>query len=345
MRYTVIFLMLFMVGCGGCDKKKPLQNIDISPVAEQIPIQFYRFDDDLFSADFTQPERASQQLYHKYGGFYCEFVENDLRLAPCSSDSLGKLLAPFIENPDIRDTRTEIQKIFTDEKLTEFNNQLTDAMRRWHHFFPDSIVPGIVYYQSAWNSNIHATDSLIGISLDTYLGADNPITAQLSPEFFPRYSKENMDDKYLVADAIKGWVAWKSRGHYTKKDLLSEMIFYGKLMYISEALIPDMSDSLLMSWNTEQMRWAKEHEWNIWKTMANEKVMYQSKGFEINKWFADGPFTGAQGVPQDSPPQLGVWIGWNMVRQYMEKNSSTTLQVLLEEKDHQKILAAYSPTR
>lgn len=345
MRYTVILLMLFMVGCEGCEKKKPLQNIDISPVAEQITIQFNRLDDDLFNSDFSEPQRASQQLYHKYGGFYCEFVENDLRLAPCTSDSLGMLLIPFIENADIAATRKEIQKVFTPEKISDFNAQLEEALRRWQHFFPDSTVPGIVYYQSAWNSNIHATDSLIGISLDTYLGTDNKITAQLSPEFFPRYSKENMDEKYLVADAVKGWVAWKSRGHYEKKDLLSEMIFYGKLMYISEALIPDTPDSLMMSWSPKQMRWAQEHEWDIWKTMANEKVMYQSKGFEINKWFADGPFTGAQGVPQDSPPQLGVWIGWNIVRQYMEKNPSLTLPMLLAEKDRQKILAAYSPSR
>ncbi len=345
MKYTVIIFMLFMVGCEGCEEKKPLQNVEISPESAGINVSFSRLDNDLFTADFSQPEIASQQLYRKYGGFYCNFIENDLRLAACTSDSVGKMLLPFISNKDIIETRDEINKLYTDEKLEKFNQELTDALRKWKHYFPDSLVPGIIYYQSAWNSNIHATDSVIGISLDTYLGSNNKITRQLSPEYFPNYMKENMDEKYLVTDAVKGWVAWKSRNHYNRKDLLSEMIFYGKLMYISEALIPDTPDSLLMSWSSEQLLWAESHERTVWKTVANEKVMFQSKGFEINKWFADGPFTGAEGVPQESPPQLGVWLGWNIVRQYMEKNPATPLSALLADNDYQKILSAYSPRR
>ena len=81
----------------------------------------------------------------------------------------------------------------------------------------------------------------------------------------------------------------------------------------------------------------------IWKTMANEKVMYRSKSFEINKWFADGPFTSATGVPQESAPQLGVWLGWNIVRQYMERHPEVTLNGLLSESDLQKILSSYVP--
>jgi hypothetical protein len=345
MKYTAFLLILFMAGCGGCEEKKPLQHIELSPESKKITVSFFRMDNDLFSADFSSPEVVSQQLYQKYGSFYCAFVEDDLRLAPCNSDSLGKMLKPFVTNQDILETHNEINRIFPEEKIEKYNEQITEALRKWNHYFPDSLVPQVVYYQSAWNSNIHTTDSVIGISLDTYLGADHPITQKLAPEFFPKYMKENMDEKYLISDAVKAWVAWKSRSYYEKKDLLSELVFYGKLMYISEALIPETPDTLLMSWSSEQMDWAKKHEWNMWKTIANEKVMYQSKGFEINKWFADGPFTGAEGVPQDSPPQIGVWLGWNMVRQYMEKNTGIPMSQLLAEKDYQKILSAYTPKR
>jgi hypothetical protein len=98
-----------------------------------------------------------------------------------------------------------------------------------------------------------------------------------------------------------------------------------------------------MSWSSEQCAWAEAGEENVWKTLANEKTMYQSKPFEINKWFADGPFTTATGIPQESPPQLGVWIGWNIVRQYMSKHPETKLPALLAEKDMQKLLSAYAP--
>ncbi len=337
--------MFCMVGCGGCEQEKPLQKVEIKPEAKKLEIEFYRFDNDLFSSDFSHPDSATQFLYHKYSSFFCDFIEKDLMLAPCKDPKVGQMLLPFVQNKDILETKAEIEKLFPKEKTDGYNNLITESLRRWNHYFPDSLVPKVIYYQSAWNSNISTSDSVIGISLDCYLGKKNKITQQLSSEVFPNYKKSNMDEKYLVADAVKGWVAYKSRHYYKSKDMLSELVFYGKLMYISEALAPEIEDSLLLSWSTRQLKWAEENEWNVWKTLANEKVMFQSKTFEINKWFNDGPFTGASGVPQDSPPQLGVWFGWKIVRQYMEANPNLNLQQLLAEQDNRKILSAYKPKR
>jgi len=345
MRFYVIFFMFCMVGCGGCEDEKPLQQLEIKPEAKQLEVTFQRFDDDLFTADYTHSDSVTQFLYHKYGPFYCEFIEADLRLAPCKDPKVGEMLVPFVTNKDILETRKEVQTIFPEEKIKAFNSELTDALRRYKHFFPDSLVPKVIYYQSAWNNNISTTDSTLGIALDCYLGKKNRITTQLSPEVFPNYKKANMEERYIVPDAVKGWVAYKSRHYYKPKDLLSELVFYGKLMYIAEALAPQIQDSLLMSWNTKQIGWAESNEWNVWKTLANEKVMFDTKAFEVNKWFLDGPFTGANGVPQESPPQLGVWFGWKIVRQYMAANPTLTPQQLLLESDHQKILSAYKPKR
>lgn len=345
LRFTIISIMLFMIGCGGCQDDKPLQKVELSPEAEQVKINFRRFDYDLFNSDFNQPVAASQQLYQKYGAFFCNFVEYDLMLADCKSDSVGALLKPFVNNRDIRETQDEINKVFNEEKITSLNEQLTACLRRWHHYFPEAVVPEVVYYQSAWNMNISPQDSALGIALDCYLGPQHKITKQLSPEAFPNYKKLNMDEKYIVADAMKGWTAWKFKDFYEKKDMLSELIFYGKLMYLSEALTPDSPDSIMMSWSSSQYEWAKAHEFNSWKNIANEKVMYTTRSAEINKWFSDGPFTGAAGIPQDSPPQLGVWIGWNIIRQYMTSHPEVTPAALLSERDYMKILAGYRPER
>ncbi len=345
MRKIIPLIILSIVGCGGCEDEKPLQKVEIAPKAKKLEVRIDRLDNDLFAADFSNPKTACQQLYQKYGGFFCQFVESDLMLAPCQSDSLPALLVPFVTNADIKESHNAVIKLFTDEKISAFDNQLTESFRRWNHFFPDSLVPRIVYYQSAWNSNISVSDSTLGISLDCYLGKDHPITSKLPNEMFPAYKRAKMDEKFLVSDALKGWVAFKSRLYYKQKDLLSELVFYGKLMYIAEALAPDISDADMLNWSDAQLQWAQKSEWNLWKTVANEKVIYQSKPFEVNKWFIDGPFTGATGVPQESPPQLGVWLGWNMVRQYMTANPNITLQDLLKEGDNLKIMQAYRPKK
>lgn len=340
-----IYCILFIAGCGGCGEDKPLQHIDLKPEAKELTARFERFDNDLFNADFTNPRFACQQLYQKYGSFFCNFVEADLMLAGCQSDSVGQLLIPMIQNEDIKRSRLEIQSVFTPEKMKVLEGDLQGLVQRWHHFFPDSLVPKIVFYQSAWNNNIAPIDSTLGISLDCYLGADHSITQKLPKEIFPNYKKANMDERFIVPDAAKGWIAMQSRTYYQPGDFLNELIFYGKLMYLSEALVPDIDDARMMSWSDEELQWATENEYRIWKEMANEKVMFQTRRFEIAKWFDDAPFTNAQAIPQNSPPQLGVWMGWKMVRQYMEAHPEVTLQQLLEEKNNQKILSGFKPAK
>jgi hypothetical protein len=337
-----VFILLFIVACG-CNDEKPLQKIELAEEASLLKVSVHSFDRDLFDGDFSQPKKVADSLRSHYGDFFCGFVEDDIRIAACTSDSVGLLLNTFVNDPHIAETHRAVMTTFTDDKREAITADLQESVRRWHHFFPDSIIPGIIFYQSAWNRSIATTDSVIGIALDCYLGPDHAITQKLSPDFFPQYMKNNMDERYIQADAVKGFAAWKARGYYQPKDLLSELIFYGKVMYLAEALAPDISDSLMMSWSSEQWLWAKGAEKEIWKTIANEKVMYRSKPFEINKWFADGPFTSAAGVPQESAPQLGAWIGWNIVRQYMKRNPDVSLQSMLTERDLQKILAAYVP--
>ena len=340
-----ISCILFIAGCGGCEKDKPLQHIDLKPEAKELEVQFKRFDDDLFNADLSNPPVACQQLYQKYGSFFCNFVENDLRLAQCQSDSVGRLLTPMVQNNDIQKSRQEVKAFFTEAKITALKTDFTGLVQRWHHFFPDSLVPSIVFYQSAWNNNIAPVDSAIGIALDCYLGAGHSITKKLPKEIFPDYKKANMDERYIVPDAAKGWVAMQSRSYYQPGDFLNELVFYGKLMYLAEALVPEVSDARMMTWSDEELQWAEKNEYRVWKEMANEKVMFQTRKFEIARWFDDAPFTNAQAIPQDSPPQLGVWMGWKIVRQYMEANPTITLQQLLEEKDNRKILASFKPAK
>ena len=339
---TLCVAMLFIAACG-CNNDKPLKQVEIKPETAKIKVASRSFDMDLFACDFHKPKQCADSLRSAYGSFFCGFVEDDLRIAACGSDSAGALLGLFVNDPQIAATHQAVVELFPAEKRAKLDEEFTEVVQRWHHFFADQPIPEIVYYCSAWNRSIATTDSLIGIALDCYLGGSHEITQQLSPDMFPSYMKENMNERYILADAVKGFSAWKARNLYQQKDLLSELIFYGKIMYVAEALAPHLADSTLMSWSTKQWNWAQAGEEQIWKTLANEKTMYQSKPFEINKWFVDGPFTSATGVPQESAPQLGVWLGWNIIRSYMLKYPQTSMETLLAESNNQHLLSAYVP--
>jgi hypothetical protein len=64
----------------------------------------------------------------------------------------------------------------------------------------------------------------------------------------------------------------------------------------------------------------------------------------INKFMMDGPFTrGFEG----SPSRLGAWIGWQIVRAYMDKKPEGSMPELFRESEARRILveSGYKPEK
>ena len=74
-------------------------------------------------------------------------------------------------------------------------------------------------------------------------------------------------------------------------------------------------------------------------------MLYTTDQAEIIKFTSEGPFTSA--LSKEAPPRIGHWIGWQLVRQYMNNNPKTSLQNLINEVDAQTILtkSKYKPRK
>jgi hypothetical protein len=59
---------------------------------------------------------------------------------------------------------------------------------------------------------------------------------------------------------------------------------------------------------------------------------------KIQKYLTEAPFTPGIGDKNDSAPKLAVFIGWKIVREYMDRNPSISVQQLMADQDFQKIL-------
>ena len=57
---------------------------------------------------------------------------------------------------------------------------------------------------------------------------------------------------------------------------------------------------------------------------------------DILRFINDSPNT--TGFPVESPGRSGVWIGWQIVRQYMKKHKEISLTELMNDTDYQQIL-------
>lgn len=340
--FLLICTLLVFTSC----EDNPLKKVDVSN--SPVKVQFDRLDRDIFTADFEQPVRTSQTLYQKYGSFYCDYMEVILQAAPCFPDSNILVLQDFVAHRDMAGLEGQINKKFSDENMKSYESEFEDAVKRWHHFFPDSIVPRVVFMNSGLNFSAYSTDSVIGVGLEFFLCPEDSIVKLFPNDYFPQYFKDDMRPDYMVANAMKDF-AWaqcnKVDRTNQKSELLNLIVHQGKVMYLLDALRPFEADSTKMNWSAMQQEWAEENETNIWKSLAQQDVLFRSNYNENKKWIDFAPFTNVDGVPQDAPPQLGIWMGWNMVRAYMKANPDVSLHEMLAESDVQKFLKAYKPKK
>jgi hypothetical protein len=160
---------------------------------------------------------------------------------------------------------------------------------------------------------------------------------------FPEYRKQKMDPAFLEVNIVKDWCNRILYQDLSNADLLENLIYYGKIMYMVEAMLPGASDEVCMNWPTGAEKWCRENEFNIWRALADEKqTLFESNPFEIQKWIIDGPFT--SGLPQESPSMCGIWMGWQMIRAYHQQFPEKTLQQVLEG-DAKEILKSYNPKK
>jgi uncharacterized protein YjaZ len=160
----------------------------------------------------------------------------------------------------------------------------------------------------------------------------------------PKYMVARMRKENIVTDAVKGWCTTEFESK-SSKDLLSQMVHNGKIHYLLDATLPELEDSVKIGYTAQQMDWAQKNEFNIWTFFIDKKLLYSKNETENSKFINDAPFTA--GMPTESAPKAGVYVGWQIVRSYMKKNPNITLQSLMAETDAQKILSlsGYKPRK
>jgi uncharacterized protein YjaZ len=68
----------------------------------------------------------------------------------------------------------------------------------------------------------------------------------------------------------------------------------------------------------------------IWKYFIENKLLYSTDADLYTRFVANAPFSKFYiDIDKESPGKIGVWLGWQIVRSYMN-NNNVTLQQLLQ---------------
>jgi hypothetical protein len=169
-----------------------------------------------------------------------------------------------------------------------------------------------------------------------------PALRQSIPQYIARrFTPENVAPRVIEAFVREEMYPEQDQD----RSLLAKMIYNGKILYMMDAFMPEVADTLKIGYTTRQLAWCQENEGGIWAYLLENDLLFNSDYMEIQKYLAEAPFTPGVGENSNSAPKLGLWTGWQIVRKYMDKNPDVTLQQLMLEKDPQKILtdSKYKP--
>jgi hypothetical protein len=327
--FILALFVNFLTGCGHNQL-----DIDTSSVKLE-PIVFKRLDKDVFS---LTPENASSKMNEyqkKYSTFYTRYISSIVNNGGKVDSLYSQTLLRFINNQDIKNAYRDLTKTYTDIDVELIGDDMTEAVKRFKVFFPKRKTPQqFVTFMSGFQYNVVYVDSTLGVGLDMYLGSSNVFYNMME---LPKFRTRTMNKEHVLSDAVRGWIITEFDNADPVNNLLNHMIFYGKIFYVCDALLPNVQDSIKMGYTTAQMDYLGKYEKNVWGFFAKDNKLYDNDMKLVSEFTSDGPFTRA--ISKECPPRVAMWLGRQIVKSYMEHNENVSLDDLMNEKDAQKILS------
>ena len=192
--------------------------------------------------------------------------------------------------------------------------------------------------QSEYENRVIYSDSLLLISLDSFLGDT------FYPDL-PKYISTNMTKQHLIID-----VSTKILEKFVRKPidrtLLSEMIYHGKIIYLNKFFNADEKDFIQFRSTKEKLVWANENERNIWSFFIENDFLFSTKNDLKSRFISFAPFSKFNlDIDKQSPGSIGKWLGYKIVNSYMKNNNVNVKSLLNEDYYEIFIKSKYKPKK
>lgn len=341
MKKSILVLCAIVIGClmcQSCHKKEKVTTPKItkeqSKKIKNVNVSIIRYEQDLFNLNPNHLSDGVKQLYGKY-------PENLVSKNCWANAEMMQGLKMYITDPIIKEIYQATQKKFPNMQSVE--KELNEAFKNYLTNFPDASVPKIYTLVPGLDfetPSVFGFEDNLFICLDMYLGSDYKY---YNASGMPKFISRRCTPERMALDCFDKGVVYKHLPDKVLLTLLDNMIYEGKKLYFTQIMFPDTKELDILGFTEEQFKWAQDYQGQVWQYLIEKKMLY-SKDEDITRRMIDEtPFTRDFG--NNSPGRIGAFIGLQIVKNYMHKNSKLTLEDLLKETDAQKILnqSGYKP--
>lgn len=265
-----------------------------------------------FELAFANPNNSLNELKATYPYLFPVQTPDSIWIAK-RKDSLENLLIQAVDSVfgDFNKPQKEINQLFS----------------YYHFYFPNARIPkGISLTTNIdYFSRVIYADSLLLMGLDNFLGDQHPFYQNI-----PMFLRTTMTPDHLT-HSIAEQLALAQLPKNNQTTFLSKIIWEGKLIYLQERLTPKRSMEMRMGYTKEQLEWAQLNESEIWRYFIDQKLLYSTDKELEYRFINHAPFSKFKlALDQESPGRIGRFIGYQIVKSYMNHNS-VSLELLLKE--------------
>jgi hypothetical protein len=321
MKYFITIILVSVLFCCNNGDKIP----DVSNI--KVDIKTQRFEEDLFKKDADSLVLKMDKLQAAYPSFGENFFSTILNVDPkWNADTVINYINGFITtyNPVFDSTK----KIYSN--FATYEAEIKKGLQFVKHYFPQYKIPEklITYIGPLDGYGDILSDDAIIVGLHHHLGSNFSLyQSEMVQQVYPSYITNRFTPDYVAVNAMKNIVNDIYPEKLEDKSLLQQMVEKGKHLYILSKILPKTKEDLLIGYTEQQLKDCYSHEKAIWDLFVQNNFLQTIDNNVIKNYIGESPKT--QELGEASPGNIGSYAGWQIVKKYMQKNSSITLQQLI----------------
>lgn len=315
--FSIAIIILVLVSC----KNDTKPTVDVSKINVEVSID--RFEKQFYNANLkTLPTLKSKYPY----------------LFP--TQNVDSIWIQKINNSEEQTLFKKSEQVFND--FNQEKEQFEELFKHIIYYHPSFIEPKVITLITNldYENKITYADSLLFVSLDMYLGEKDEVYNE-----FPEYLSKNYKKEQLIVDVAS---AISDRFLITNRNrqFIDIMIQEGKKMYLIDSYLPYISDAQKIGYSVNEIEWVNLNEAQIWSYFIQNKLLYSTDSQLNTRFIVNAPFSKFFiDIDKESPGRVGVWLGWQIVKSYMNNNNVTLQQLLQTNADEIFKKSKYKPKK
>ena len=326
MKRIVLFLYIIIFSYCTDEKKK-------------VDLKFNRFEKKLFEISSANVDKIANELDSNFGTFNDVFATQIMNKGSLKKTEYYSELLAFTQHIDMREAYDSVLVLYSD--FSKIEAELELAFSNVSIFFPSYQMPEITTFFGGFNYGVITYDNNIAIGLENFLGKNSKYYSLLGDPQYLRFQKQS---KFIVPNVLEVWFNDYFKRYNVGTDLLSQLIYKGKVMYFIDKILPKFSMRDKFRFTYAEMEWVKKNEKSIWQYIVHEDLLFSKQYQRFTTYINYAPFS--KGMPQESPGRVGYYLGYMIVCEYID-NNPIDLEDLVYLTDHQEFLkkSKYKPKK